>query len=136
MKMQRYRHLQSSGVVHLPSQYIQPPELRTDPHRQKSSADLVSGSIPVLDLQSSANSLPLLVASVADGSLSVVNHGVPSTLLKEMKEVGLASSVPHGIQATVRLRSGIRCIRGLRKQDAVKEEGVLTGGLFRSSYLT
>ncbi|KAG0449245.1 hypothetical protein HPP92_027362 [Vanilla planifolia] len=127
MKMQRVQTLAESGVVHLPSQYIQPPELRTDPHRQKSSADLVSGSIPVLDLQSSANSLPLLSRICSEwGVFQVVNHGVPSTLLEEMKEVGLRFfRSPMEFKLRYACDPGSAASEGYGSRMLSKEEGVL-----------
>ncbi|KAG0449341.1 hypothetical protein HPP92_027381 [Vanilla planifolia] len=101
--------------------------LRTDPHRQKSSADLVSGSIPVLDLQSSANSLPQLSRIYSEwGVFQVVNHGVPSTLLEEMKEVGLRFfRSPMEFKLRYACDPGSAASEGYGSRMLSKEEGVL-----------
>ncbi|KAG6485138.1 jasmonate-induced oxygenase 4-like [Zingiber officinale] len=82
----RVQTLVDAGISRLPSRYIQPLELRPDPRR----CGIDVGGIPVIDLSLSAGDpVPAIACASRDwGAFQVVNHGVSSRLLEEMKSVG------------------------------------------------
>ncbi|KAJ4798193.1 2-oxoglutarate (2OG) and Fe(II)-dependent oxygenase superfamily protein [Rhynchospora pubera] len=85
---QRVQILSESGLANLPSSYIQPPSLRPQPHSHSHVAP--SGpSIPTIDLSSSDPAPQVRRACAEWGAFHVINHGVPPSLLNEMRSVGV-----------------------------------------------
>lgn len=83
--------LVESGLVYVPSQYIQPPENRPVSYKKKSDS-----SIPIIDLfnfnpQRSDYVLQEIRRACSDwGAFQVRNHGVPKSLMEDMIKVGLS----------------------------------------------
>ncbi|OVA05720.1 Oxoglutarate/iron-dependent dioxygenase [Macleaya cordata] len=84
--------LAESGLAHVPSQYIQPPENRPVSFSCRKTSD---SGIPVIDLfnfdpQRSDEMCQELRRGCSDwGAFQVRNHGVPKRLLEDMIKVGL-----------------------------------------------
>ncbi|XP_020578772.1 leucoanthocyanidin dioxygenase isoform X2 [Phalaenopsis equestris] len=126
MVAQRVQALAEAGLSYLPSQYIQPPELRPDRLRHMEAA-VESGSFPVLDLDPSMNPVSHLRHLCSEwGAFHVVNHGVPSRVLNEMKEVGLRFfHLPTEDKLQYACDPGSAATEGYGSRMLSKEEGVL-----------
>ncbi|KAH0453229.1 hypothetical protein IEQ34_017553 [Dendrobium chrysotoxum] len=128
MVVQRVQELAEAGLSFLPSQYIQPPELRPDGHcRAEGAAEAESGSIPVLDLDTSLNPIPHLRRFCSEwGAFHVVNHGVPSRVLEKIKEAGLGFfHSPAEAKLRYACDPGSAATEGYGSRMLSKEEGVL-----------
>lgn len=83
---QRVQILSESGLANLPPSYIQPPSLRPQPSSHVTPS---APSIPTVDL-SSPDPIPHVRRACSDwGAFHVINHGVPPTLLQEMRSIGV-----------------------------------------------
>ncbi|KAJ8616629.1 hypothetical protein MRB53_036001 [Persea americana] len=88
---QRVQALVQSGLSHLPSQYIQPPESQPSARRRPSES-----GVPVVDLfhfdPNRSDDLRQQVWQLCHewGAFQVVNHGVPRRLLDEIRTVGFS----------------------------------------------
>ncbi|KAK8963172.1 Thebaine 6-O-demethylase [Platanthera guangdongensis] len=128
MEVQRVQVLAESALSYLPSEYIQPPELRPNLHRRMdSTAAEPSGSIPILDLDPRANPMPQLRRLCSEwGAFQVVNHGVPLRLLEEVKEAGLRFFCsPAEAKLQYACDSGSPATEGYGSRMLSKEESVL-----------
>ncbi|RZC46767.1 hypothetical protein C5167_039711 [Papaver somniferum] len=85
--------LSETGVTHVPSQYIQPPQDR--PHQPITTSSSDSLNIPIIDLfnfnpQHSNDVRAELGRACSDwGAFQITNHGISNSLIKDMIDVGL-----------------------------------------------
>lgn len=128
MEAQRVQSLAESGINHLPSEYIQPPDLRPNLYRrQEQTAAQPPPAIPILDLDPHSNPIPQLRRLCGEwGAFHVVNHGVPPPLLTAVKELGLRFfGLPTEVKRSYACDLGSPAAEGYGSRMLAKEEGVL-----------
>lgn len=125
----RVQALIQNGLKQVPDEYIQPPSLRPTITIHNSS---LSNQAPVIDLSEfHTNSLERIRYEVGQacrewGVFQVINHGVPTRLLEEMKDVGLKFfECPLEEKLQYACKSGSAASEGYGSRMLVKEDQIL-----------
>lgn len=123
----RVQALVQSGLSHVPSQYIQPPENQAEARRRRSDS-----GIPVVDLflfdSDRSDELRRQVRRLCQewGAFQVINHGVPRRLLDEMRAVGVSFfNSPMGEKLKYSCDASGAATEGYGSRMLTKDDGIL-----------